>query len=88
MINLALQRIKRGIQQQRVFKSSELWPSQLGMQFLQLRSGAWKIQNFNAVWTRDLRIPGIPVRRSNQLTYETTDVGSWSFVGSHVRVMN
>ena len=30
---------------------------------------------------RDL---AIPVRRSNQLSYEATDVGSWSFVGSNV----
>ena len=47
--------------------------------FLQLRREAWKIQDFNWVWTRDL---AIPVRRSNQLSYEATDVGSWSFVGS------
>ena len=40
---------------------------------------AWKIQEFNGVWTRDL---AIPVRRSNQLSYEATDVGSWSFVSS------
>ena len=30
--------------------------------------------------TRDL---AIPVRRSNQLSYEATDVGSWSFVSSN-----
>ena len=29
-----------------------------------------------------------PVRRSNQLSYEDTDVGSWSFVGSYVPVIN
>ena len=40
-----------------------------------------KIQDFNGVWTRDL---AIPMRRSNQLSYEATDVGSWSFVGSNV----
>ena len=40
------------------------------------RREAWKIQDFNGIWARDL---GIPVRRSNQLSYETTDVGSWSF---------
>ena len=51
----------------------KLWSSQL----LQLRREAWKIQDFNGVWTRDL---AIPVRRSNQLSYEATDVGSWSFV--------
>ena len=31
---------------------------------------AWKSQDFNGVWTRDL---AIPVRRSNQLSYEDTD---------------
>ena len=46
---------------------------------------AWKIQDFNGVWTRDL---AIPVRRSNQLSYEATDVGSWSFVGSNDPVRN
>ena len=34
---------------------------------------AWKIQDFNGVWIRDL---AIPVRCSNQLSYEATDVGS------------
>ena len=67
-------------------KSSErLWSSQLWTQFLQLRRDAWKIQNFNGVWTRDL---AIPVRRSNQLSYEATGVGSWSFVGSNFLVRN
>ena len=56
---------------------SELWSSQLWTQFKQLRIEAWKSQDFNGVWTRDL---AIPVRRSNQLSYEVTDVGSWSFV--------
>ena len=42
-----------------------------------------KIQDFNGVWTRDL---AIPVRRSNQLSYEATDVGSRSIVGSYVPV--
>ena len=32
---------------------------------------AWKFQGFNGVWPRDL---AIPVRRSNQLSYEATDV--------------
>ena len=41
--------------------------------FLQLRREAWKFQDFNGVWTRNL---AIPVRRSNQLSYEATDVGS------------
>ena len=43
------------------------------MQFKQLRIEAWKGQDFNRVWTRDL---AIPVRPSNQLSYEATDVGS------------
>ena len=30
----------------------------------------------------------MPVRHSNQLSYEATDVGSWSFVGSNVPAMN
>ena len=32
---------------------------------------AWKFQDFNGVWTRDL---AIPMRRSNQLSYEATEV--------------
>ena len=28
------------------------------------------------------------MRRSNQLSYEATDVGNWSFVGSNVLVRN
>ena len=36
-----------------------------------------KIQDFKGVWTRDL---AIPVRCSNQLSYEATDVGSWSIM--------
>ena len=36
-------------------------------------------QDSNGVWTRDL---AIPVQRSNQLSYEATNVGSWSFVSS------
>ena len=46
---------------------------------------AWKIQDFNGVWNRDLVIP---VQCSNQLSYEATDVGSWSFVGSNEPVRN
>ena len=53
--------------------------------FLQLCREAWKIQDFNGVWTRD---HAIPVRRSNQLSYEATDVGSWSFVGSNGAMRN
>ena len=43
------------------------------MQLLQLHWEAWKIQDFNAFWTRDL---AIPVRRSNQMNYEATDDGN------------
>ena len=67
-------------------KSSEAMIfAQLWMQFLQLRREAWKIQDFNWVWTRDL---AILVRRSNQQSYEATEVGSLSFVGSDVPVGN
>ena len=66
-------------------KSSELWSSQLWTQFKKLRIEAWKNQDFNGVWTRDL---AIPVRHSNQLSYEATDVGSWSFVSSNEPVKN
>ena len=40
-----------------------------------------KIQDFNGVWTRDLAITGAMVY---QLSYEATDVGSRSIVGSYV----
>ena len=73
------------IYEMRIWNQVKLWSSQLWTQFLQLRREAWKIQYFNEVWTRDL---AIPVRRSNQLSYEATDVGSWSFVGSNVPVRN
>ena len=53
--------------------------------FKQLRIEAWKSQEFNGVWTRDI---AIPVRRSNQVSYEATDVGSWSFVSSNEPVKN
>ena len=39
---------------------------------------AWKSQDLEGVWTCDL---AITMRRSNQLSYEATDVASWSFVG-------
>ena len=45
---------------------------------------AWKSQDFNRVWTRELVIS---VRHSNQLSFETTDVGSWSFMGPREPVM-
>ena len=66
-------------------KSSKLWSSQLWTQFKQLRIEAWKSQDFNGVCTRDL---AIPVRRSNELNYEATDVGSWSFVSSNEPLKN
>ena len=66
-------------------KSRKLWSSQLWTQFKRSRKEAWKSQDFNGVWTRDL---AIPVRRSNQLSYEATDVGSWSFVSSNELVKN
>ena len=69
----------------RIWNQVKLWSSQLWAQFLQLRREAWKIQDFNGVWTRDV---AIPVRRSNQLSYEASDVGSWSFVGSNGPVRN
>ena len=47
--------------------SSKPWSSQFWTQLKQLRTEAWKSQDFNGVWTRDL---AIPVRRSNQLSYE------------------
>ena len=58
---------------------------QLWTQFKQSCIEAWKSQDFNGVWTHDLVIP---VRRSNQLSYEATDVGSWSFVSSNELVKN
>ena len=51
---------------------------------MQLRKDAWKkIQDFNGVWTRDLAITGAMLY---QLSYEATDVGSRSIVGSYVPV--
>ena len=55
----------------RIWNQVKLWSSQLWTQFLQLRKEAWKFQDFNGVWTRDF---AIPVRRSNQLSYEATDI--------------
>ena len=53
-------------------KSNEEWSSQLWTQFMQLHKKPEnkKNQDFNGIWTRDL---AIPVRRSNQLSYEATD---------------
>ena len=64
--------------------SSKLWSSQLWAQLKQLRIEAWKSQHYNGVWTRVL---AIPVRRSNQLSYEATDVRSWSFVKNGCEVI-
>ena len=50
---------------------NEEWSSQLWTQFMQLRKKPEnKNQDFNGICTRDL---AIPVRRSNQLSYEDTD---------------
>ena len=62
--------IKWIIYELRIWNHVKLWSSKLWTQFLQLRREAWKIQDFNRVWTRDLVIP---VRRSNQLSYEATN---------------
>ena len=54
-------------------------------QLKQLRIEAWKSQHYNRVWTRVL---AIPVQRSNQLSYEATDVEIRSFVSSNEPVKN
>ena len=64
----------------RIWNQVKRWSWQLRTQSLQVRREAWKIQDFNRVWTRGL---AIQVGRPNQLSYEATDVGSWSFVGSN-----
>ena len=46
---------------------------------------AWKIQDSNEVWTRNLAIREV---RSNQLCYEATDEKNRLFVGSNVPVVN
>ena len=52
-------------------KSNEEWSLHFWTQFMQLRKKPEKKnQDFNGIWTRDL---AIPVRRSNQLSYEATD---------------
>ena len=48
-------------------------------QFMQLR----KVQDFNGVWTRDLAITGAMLY---QLSYDATDVGGRSIVGSYIPV--
>ena len=42
-----------------------------------------EIQDFNGIWTLNL---AIPVRCSNQLSYEATHGGSWSIMSSYVPV--
>ena len=57
---------------------------QLWTQFMQLCKEPEKnVQDFNGIWTRDV---SMPVRRSNQLSYETTNVERWSIMGSYVSV--
>ena len=41
------------------------------------------IQDFNGIWTRDF---AVPMWCCNQLSYEATDVGSWSIMCSYVPV--
>ena len=55
------------------------------MQFVQLHIRSLKKSGLQRGFTRDL---ALPVRRSNQLSYEATDVGSWSFVSSNEPVKN
>ena len=44
---------------------------------------------FSVIARRSLKISGLQRGlSSNQLSYEPTDVGSWSFVGSNVPVIN
>ena len=51
---------------------------------MQLRKRSLKkIQDFNGVWTQDLGITGATLY---ELSYEATDVGSRSIVGSYVPV--
>ena len=52
-------------------KSNEEWSSQLSRNLGDCVRSLKIIQDFNGIWTRDL---AIPVLRSNQLSYEATDV--------------
>ena len=52
-------------------------------EFMRLLKNLKKIQDFNGIWTRNL---AIPVRCSNQLSYEATEIGSWSIVFIYVPV--
>ena len=59
------------------------WSSQW-TQFMESCKEAWKkIQDFNGVWTHDLTITAAMLY---QLSYEATDVGSRSIVGSYFPV--
>ena len=59
-----------------MISNEELWT-----QFMHLRKKPEKkTQDFNGAWSRYL---AIPVRCSNQLSYEATDVGSWSITCSY-----
>ena len=64
-------------------KSNEEWSTRCEQNSCNCVSCLKKIQDLNGVWTRDL---AIPVRCSNQLSYEATDVGSWSIMSSYVPV--
>ena len=65
-------------------KSNGEGSSQLWTQFMQLRKKPEKkFRSFNGIWTCSL---AIPVRYSNQLSYEATDVGSWSIMCLYVPV--
>ena len=67
-------------------KSNETTLSRSDERKFLLRREAWKFfQDFNGIWTRDL---AIPVRCSNQLSYEATDVGSWSLLSSQLPVIS
>ena len=70
----------------RIWNQVKLWSSQLWTQFLQLRKEAWKIQDVNGIWTRDL---AIPVQRSNQLSYDYIYISHWRWeLESDVPVRN
>ena len=61
-----------------VYFSNGEWSTRLWTQLMQLhKKPEKKIQDFNTIWTCDL---AIPVQCSNQLSYEATDVGSWSIM--------
>ena len=59
----------------RIWNQVKLWSSQLWTQFSQLRREAWKIQDFNGVWTRSFHT-GIARSRVQ------TPLKSWIFQAS------